>query len=110
VNVAIFGGLGRRPFPPGWTRETVLALFGGGNLDLSQSAPGAGARLTALAILGGVNIALPPGTQVSTSGFSLFGGRDVRVSQRGDGPQVRLSLWAFFGAIKVTEGGVPDDG
>jgi hypothetical protein len=28
VNVSIFGGLNRRPFPPGWTHETVFAILG----------------------------------------------------------------------------------
>jgi hypothetical protein len=110
VNVAIFGGLNRRPFPPGWTRETVIALLGGGELDLSESPSGPGARLTVVAILGGVRIAVPSGTRVSTGGFALFGGREVRVSQQGDGPQVKLSLWALFGGIKVTEGALPDEG
>lgn len=102
MNVAIFSGL-RRPFPPGWTKETVFAIFGGGDLDLSISPPGPDARLTAIAILSGITILVSPGTRVSVSGFGLFGGREVKVSQRGDGPEIKMSLWAFLGGIEVKE-------
>jgi hypothetical protein len=103
VNVSIFGGLNRRPFPPGWTKETVVAILGGAEIDLSGSPPGPGARLTAVAILGGVDILVAPGTRVSVSGFGMFGGREVKVSQLGEGPEVRMNLWAFLGGIDVKE-------
>lgn len=102
MNVAIFGGL-KRPFPPGWTKETVIAILGGADLDLSSSQPGLDARLTAVAILGGVKILVAPGTRVSLSGFGLLGGRDVKVSPNGDGPEISMSLWAFLGGIEVKE-------
>jgi hypothetical protein len=104
VNVVIFGGLKRRPFPAGWTKETVVAILGGADLDLSSSPPGTDARLTTVSILGGVKIVVAPGTPVSTSGFSLLGGRDVKVSQGGEeGPEIKMNLWAFLGGVEVTE-------
>ncbi len=103
MNVAIFGALNRRPFPQGWTKETLLAILGGIDIDLSSSPPGPSARLTAIAILGGIKILVAPGTRVSVSGFALFGGREVKVSQRGDGPEIKLNLWALLGGIEVTE-------
>jgi hypothetical protein len=108
VNVAILGGLNRRPFPPDWTKETIVAIFGGGDLDLSSSPPGPDARLRAVAILGGIKIGVAPGTRVSVSGFALLGGREVQVSQRGDGPQIKMSLWAFLGGIRVNEIAAPE--
>jgi len=60
-------------------------------------------ELTAVAILGGVKVILPPGTHVSVSGMALLGGRDVKVSQVGQGPEVKMSLWSFLGGIEVTE-------
>jgi hypothetical protein len=103
MNVAIFGGLNRRPFPPGWTKETVVAILGGGDIDLSNSPPGPDARLTAVAVLGGVKILVPAGTRVSVSGFALLGGREVKVSQSGDGPDIKMSLWAFLGGVQVED-------
>jgi hypothetical protein len=103
VNVAIFGGLDKRPFAPGWTKETLLGIFGGGEVDLSASPPGPDAHLTAIAILGGFTIFVPPGTRVSVGGFGLLGGRSVKVSQTGDGPEIRMSLWTVLGGIEVKE-------
>ncbi|HSK17462.1 MAG TPA: hypothetical protein VK915_15000 [Gaiellaceae bacterium] len=109
VNVAIFGGLDRKPIGPGWTRETVVALLGGAKLDLTESPPGPSARLTAIAILGGVEILVPPGSRVSTSGLSLLGGRSVRVTP-GDGPEMRLRLVSFLGGVEVKENGAETPG
>jgi predicted membrane protein len=103
MNVAFFGGLDRRPFPPGWMKETVVSIFGGSDVDLSSTPPGPDARLTAVAVLGGVKILVPLGTRVSVSGLALFGGREVKVSQSGDGPEVKMSLWAFLGGVVVEE-------
>jgi hypothetical protein len=103
MNLSVFGGLKQRPFPPGWTRETVVSILGGGDIDLSSSPPGADARLTAVAILGGAKVIVPAGTRVSVSGMALLGGRDVKVSQVGQGPEVKMSLWSFLGGIEVTE-------
>ena len=103
MNVVFFGGISKRPLPPGWTKETLVAVLGGADLDLSASPPGTDARLTAIAILGGVKILVAPGTRVSVSGFTLLGGRDVKVSQAGEGPEIRMSLWAFLGGVDVKE-------
>ncbi len=104
MNVAIFGGFDRRPFPPGWTKETLVAILGGGEVDLSKSPPGPDAKLTAVAILGGMTIWVAEGTSVSMSGLGLFGGRSVKVTE-GDGPVVHMGLWAVFGGIEVKEPG-----
>ncbi len=103
MNLAVFGGFDKRPFAPGWTKETLVAVLGGGDVDLSASPPGPDARLTAVAVLGGLDIIVAPGTRVSMSGFGLFGGRSVAVSQTGDGPEIRMSLWAVLGGIEVKE-------
>ena len=108
MNLTIFGGLGRRPFAPGWTKQTVVAIFGGGELDLSASPPGPGAVLTVVAILGGMTILLAPGTRVTVSGFAIFGGREVNVSPRGDGPEIALRLCVFIGGVEVKEPGMND--
>jgi hypothetical protein len=103
MNVTVFGGLNRRPLPPGWTKETMIVVFGGGELDVSGSPPGPDARLTVVAILGGLKIFVAAGTRVSVGGFGLFGGRKVEVSQVGDGPQVKMNLWVILGGVEVKE-------
>lgn len=102
MNLALFGGFGKRPFAPGWKEETVVAVFGGGEVDLVGAPPVDGARLTAVAVFGGIEIVVPAGSRVTLSGLSLFGGRDVKVSP-GDGPEIRLRAVAVLGGIEVKE-------
>jgi hypothetical protein len=109
VNVAIFGGFERRPFAPGWTKETLLAIFGGGEVDLTTAPPGEDARLTVVAILGGIDLYVLPGSRISLSGLSLFGGRDINVTP-GDGPSFRLRAFAFLGGVDVKEATVVREG
>lgn len=100
MNVAMFGGFGKVPPPPGWRRETAVAVLGGGELDLTRAAPADDARLTAVALLGGIDVKVPEGARVSMSGFSLLGGRDVKVAP-GDGPVIRIRAVAVLGGVSV---------
>jgi hypothetical protein len=100
MNVAIFGSFGKRMLAPGWTKQTALAFLGGGDIDLVGVAPGEGAQLTAIAIFGGIDIIVDPGTQVTMTGFSLFGSRDVEVVPA-DGPVVLIRGFAVFGSVDV---------
>lgn len=100
MNVAVLGGFGMAPLRRGWRRETALAFLGGGDYDIDDVAPGEGARLTVIALLGGVDVRVPPGTRVSMSGLSLLGGRDVKVPP-GDGPEIRIRAFAVLGGVTV---------
>jgi hypothetical protein len=100
MNVGILGGFSRTPLAPGWRRETALAFLGGGEFDLGAAPPGEGARLTAVAILGGIDVRVPEGTRVAMSGISLLGGREVKVPE-GDGPVIRVRGLALLGGISV---------
>ncbi len=100
MNVAVFGGFGKAPLAPGWKHQTALALFGGGDLDLTASRPGDDARLTAIAVFGGIDVRVPAGTSVALSGLSLLGGRDVKVPP-GDGPVLRVRAFAVLGGVTV---------
>jgi len=102
MNVAIFGGFGKRPLAGGWTKETAVAALGGGEFDLTGIEPGDGARLTAVAILGGIDIFVDEGTQVTMSGFSLFGSRDIDV-KAGDGSAIAVRAYAILGGVDIKE-------
>lgn len=60
MNLAIFGGFDERPLAPGWRKETAVAVFGGGSFDPTSAPPGPDARLTAVAILDGIEIKVAP--------------------------------------------------
>ena len=100
MNISVLGGFGKRMLAPGWTKEIALAFFGGGDFDLTGVTPGENARLTAIAIFGGIDIIVDQGTQVTMSGFNLFGGREVTV-EAGDGPRVAVRAVAVFGSVEV---------
>jgi hypothetical protein len=100
MNIAILGGFGKRPLAPGWKRETALAAFGGGEFDLSDAPPSAGAKLIAIAVFGGIKVQVAPGTRVTMHGFSFLGGRDAVVAP-GDGPELHVTAVAILGGIRI---------
>ena len=100
MNIALFGGFGKTPLAPGWRRETAIALLGGGDLDLAGAPPADGARLTAIAIFGGIGVRVPPGARIAMSGLSLLGGREVKVSP-GDGPTISIRAIAILGGVTI---------
>lgn len=108
MNIAVFGSFGERPLASGWQRERCLALFGGGDFDLTGTRPGDDAHLTAVSIMGSVEIKVDPGTQVTMGGFSFLGSRDVKVTP-GDGPAFSLRAVAIFGSVEVEEPDLDDD-
>jgi hypothetical protein len=100
MNIVVFGSLGNRVLPKGWTKETAIAVLGSADFDLTGVEPGDNPRLTAAAILGSVNIIADEGTSIDLSGFSLFGSRNVKVTG-GDGPTIRLRGIVFLGSVNV---------
>ncbi len=102
MNVAVFGGFDRRPLAAGWKRETLIGVLGGGTVDLTEAPPEGTGVLTAVAVLGGIEILVPHGTSVAMSGLGLFGGRTVKVTGSG-GPSIRLRAYAIFGGVEVKE-------
>jgi hypothetical protein len=106
MNVAVFGGFGKTPLAPGWRRETALALLGGGDLDLGAATPAEDAQLTAIAVLGGIDVRVPPGTRIAMSGLSLLGGREVKVPP-GDGPTIRVRAVAILGGVSIQPSEAP---
>lgn len=100
MNVAIFGGFGKVPLNAGWTKETAVAVFGGGEFDVSDAPPADGARILAVAVLGGITITVPAGTRVRMHGFSLFGSREVK-GTGATGPELAIKAVAIFGSVEV---------
>lgn len=100
MNVAVLGSFGKRGLAPGWTRERAIAIFGGGDFDLTGVEPGDDAYLTAFSLFGSVDVIVDAGTPVTMSGFSLFGSRDVTV-RAGAGKPIHLRGIAIFGSVEV---------
>lgn len=105
--LAIMGGTERKG---AWTPARhldVLALMGGVELDFREAhfAPGV-TRVNALAIMGGVEILVPPGVKVESEGVGIMGGFES-FGQVGDDhpdtPVLRISGLALMGAVEIQQ-------
>lgn len=101
----IFGGTDQRGRWRLGRRLRVVCVFGGAHLDLGAAQPEAPeCTITAVALLGGVDLLAPPGVQVLLSGLAILGGRS---DERPKGeplpgaPIVRVRSFAFLGGVKV---------
>lgn len=103
--VAVFSGARRAGRWRPARRERAVAVFGGVELDLREARlPAGGMHVSAWAVFGGIQIAVPEGTRVEFSGFSLFGGRqaDGGAEHPGDGAYVvHVRAVAVFGGVDV---------
>jgi hypothetical protein len=104
-NVAVLGGCERRgrwrPSP----RSVALAILGGVELDLRDATiEGDELVLTAVAILGGIEIVVPEGIGVDMGGFALLGGNEHQqgdVPVRPGTPVVHVRAFSLLGGIEV---------
>ena len=89
-----------------FTGGSLTAVFGGVVLDLRQAVPVAGgARITATAAFGGVEILVPVGWRLSIRGTPIFGGVDDKTRHDpnvgADAPLLRVDALAFFGGVEI---------
>jgi len=104
---AIFGGVDRRG---SWTvprRWRVVATFGGAQLDLREARfPTGTIDLEVKAVLGGVQILVPPGLAVEVSGTAIMGGfqnvNRAPAHPDPEAPLLRIRGIAIMGGVDVT--------
>jgi hypothetical protein len=104
--LAVMGGSSRRGLwePP--RRLNALALMGGVELDFREARLPAGETwVTAVAIMGGIEIIVPPGLPVSVRGLGLLGAVDEyehSVEEAGpDTPRLVVTALACMGSVEV---------
>ncbi|MEZ7003217.1 DUF1707 domain-containing protein [Streptomyces sp. AD55] len=103
--VALLSGFQRRGR---WTvpkRFTCYALLGGGEVDLRDANfAEREVVITCVTVMGGVNVIVPPGVEVSVNGFGVMGGFDQRedgVAGDPGAPRVIVKGFAFWGGVGV---------
>jgi hypothetical protein len=104
--VAIFSGATRKG---SWHAEpvmTVVAVFGGIELDFREAVlPGQEIVLHATAVLGGVEITVPPEMRVVDNGFAVLGGREIAgdsdESADPNAPLLRIDGACVLGGVEV---------
>ena len=103
--VAVMSGFQRKGR---WTvprRFDCFAFWGGGEIDLREADFAAGeVQINCVAIMGGVNVIVPPGVEVVVRGIGIMGGFDQReegVPGEPGAPRVIVSGFAFWGGVGV---------
>ncbi|KQC36754.1 DUF1707 domain-containing protein [Frankia sp. ACN1ag] len=83
----------------------AVAVMGGCELDLREIAfPTDTLLITAVAVMGGIEIIVPEGVEVEVTGVSVMGGRSVKVAdtpRRPGTPVVRIRAIAVMGGVEV---------
>jgi len=103
---AIFGGIDRRGT---WTvprRMKIVAVFGGANLDLREARfPPGVVEMDVTAVMGGINIVVPPGLAVQMHGSAIMGGfADINRAPANpdpDTPLLRVRGLTMMGGVNV---------
>ncbi|MDH5672459.1 MAG: hypothetical protein OEZ06_09945 [Myxococcales bacterium] len=102
--VAVLGGNrkgGRFAVPE---QMSALAFWGGAVLDLSEANFGPGLhRIHCTAVMGGVEVIVPPNVRVRSSGLGLMGGFTNRCPdpESASAPVLEISGLAFWGGVSV---------
>jgi len=102
--VAAMGGASRRGSWLVPRHLKVYAIMGGAEIDLREASFGAGVtEIEAYAIMGGIDILVPPGVRVEMMGVGIMGGFDASAGDASalsdDQPIVRVSGMAVMGGV-----------
>ncbi|OAH15167.1 hypothetical protein STSP_15470 [Streptomyces jeddahensis] len=104
-GVAIMSGFQRKGR---WTvprRFTSFAFWGGGEIDLREARfAEREVVIDCYAIMGGVNVVVPPGVEVVVRGIGIMGGFDHReegAPGEPGAPRVIVTGFAFWGGVSV---------
>ncbi|RMB81236.1 DUF1707 domain-containing protein [Streptomyces shenzhenensis] len=103
--VAVMSGFQRKGR---WTvprRFTSVAFWGGGEIDLREADfADREVVINCIAIMGGMEVVVPPGVEVVVRGIGIMGGFDHReegVPGDPGGPRVIVTGFAFWGGVGV---------
>jgi hypothetical protein len=86
-----------------FTGGSMLAWFGGIDVDLSEAQLAPGARLSLNTLFGGIAVKAPPGCRLESELRAVAGGVDARSPEPHDpdAPVLTLTGTAMFGGISV---------
>jgi hypothetical protein len=101
--VAVFDGIELESRAKAFRGGSMVAWFGGIDVDLHGAELAPGARLSVHALNGGIAIKTPPSWRVESKVRTFAGGVDARTPAQGDpdAPVLTLEGMAIFGGIAV---------
>ncbi|WP_199549539.1 DUF1707 domain-containing protein [Streptomyces sp. N35] len=104
-GVAIMAGFQRKGMWTAPRRFNCFAFWGGGEIDLREASfEEREITVNCVAIMGGMNVIVPPGVEVVVRGFGIMGGFDHReegVPGDPGAPRVVLTGFALMGGVGV---------
>jgi hypothetical protein len=104
-SVAVMSGFQRRGRWRMPKRFNCFAFWGGGEIDLREADfEDREVEINCIAIMGGLNVIVPPGVEVVVRGIGIMGGFDQRedgVPGEPGAPRVIISGFAFWGGVGV---------
>ena len=101
--VAVFDGIDLKSRAKTFTGGSMLAWFGGIELDLRDVELAPPARLSLYAVFGGIDIKTPPSWRVESELKAFAGGVDTRTPGHDDpaAPVLTVTGTALFGGIAI---------
>jgi hypothetical protein len=101
--VAVLNGIQLASRAKAFTGGSMLAWYGGIDVDLSEAELAPDARLSLHTLFGGIAIKTPPGWRVESELAAVAGGVDTRTSSHDDpdAPVLTVTGTALFGGIAV---------
>ncbi len=101
--VAVFNGITLESRAKAFTGGSMLAWYGGIDVDLREVELAPDARLSLHTLFGGIAIKTPPGWRIESELNAFAGGVDTRTPSQDDpdAPVLTLTGTALFGGIAV---------
>jgi hypothetical protein len=103
--ISVLGGRRLRGRWLAGRKITSIGFMGGADIDLRDAVLTEGElTITTLAVMGGVNVIVPPGVDVTVSGFALMGGHDSNIPPQDLPPgarRVHVRAYALMGGVSV---------
>ncbi|MEZ4417385.1 MAG: DUF1707 domain-containing protein [Gemmatimonadota bacterium] len=106
LMVGVFGGTHRAGhwFPA--RRSVAIGIMGGAKLDYRDAAlPPGVTEVTAVAVMGGIEIIVPPDVVVDASGLAILGGFDHRSEEPAthdpEAPILKVNGLALMGGVEI---------
>lgn len=102
--VAIFAGASRKHAWRVRKNTSILAVFGGVELDLTQATfESRDVEMNVFCLFGGIDVTVPPGTDVDNQVMAVLGGSDVGKLAPPDPSAPRITVKGFvgFGGVDI---------
>lgn len=102
-RVLVFSGINAKVESTNFSKGELVAVFGGGDLDLSAVKTKAKeVELDLVAVFGGLRVRIPAEWKVTSEGVGILGGFSVETGKSSGNVLVHLKGAAILGGVEVT--------